>query len=269
MLIPIALMVIGGDDCCASMKVFAKDPGFRAEHLAPEKISFTPQHGSVGTLDYGAGKAPVFIVPPARKARAAVIVIHEWWGLNDYIKREAERLHKDTGYGVVAIDLYGGKVATTSEEAGKLIQTVDDAVAKAIVMAAPEQIKTGTLFGRKLDKVGTLGWCFGGGWSFQTALLGGDKVDACALYYGMPETDPVKLRDLKAPVLGIFGNQDQRLNAALVGKFAEGMAGAARPLELRVYAAGHAFANPSNPKYDKKNAEDAWQATLVFFKRYL
>lgn len=263
------MCTLGGDDCCASMKEFSKDPAFQAAHLAPLPLNFKPQQGKMATLDYGRGSSPVFVVPPAEGVDAGVVMVHEWWGLNDYIKQQAERLHKETGYGVVAVDLYGGKVATTSEEAAKLVQGVDDETASAIMRAAPVKIKDGSVFGRKISKVGTIGWCFGGGWSFQAALMGGSNVDACVMYYGMPETEPDKLRALKAPVFAVFGNQDKRLDPELVGKFAQGMAAAARPLELRVYDADHAFANPSNPKYDKMHAEDAWNATLFFLRRYL
>ncbi|MBA3725081.1 MAG: dienelactone hydrolase family protein [Armatimonadetes bacterium] len=251
------------------MKEFAKDPAFRAEHLSPEALDFVPQTGKMGTFAYEGGTAKTFLVPPAPDTKAGVIVIHEWWGLNDHIKREAEALGRATGYAVAAIDLYDGRVATSSDEASKFIQMVDDDRARKIVTAAPKLIEDGTMFGRKLERVGVVGYCFGGGWSFQTALLGGANVDACVLYYGMPELVPEKLRALQAPVLGVFGNKDRRLGPELVGKFAQAMAVAAKPLELRVYDADHGFANPSNPKFDKANAKDAWKAMLVFFKRYL
>jgi carboxymethylenebutenolidase len=85
----------------------------------------------------------------------------------------------------------------------------------------------------------------------------------------MPETDPAKLDTLTAPVLGIFGKQDARLGPDLVGTFAKAMATATKPLDIRMYDAPHAFANPSNPKYDKASADKAWAETLAFFSRYL
>lgn len=258
------------DDCCASMKEFTKDPAFRAEHLSPEAIDFTPQHGSMKKMTVTGGpEANVFVVPAKEGNNAAVIMIHEWWGLNDHIKREAERLHSATGYAVLAVDMYDGKVATTSDQAGEFVRAVKDDRSHAILKAAIDGARGGSVLGRPATKIGTIGYCFGGGWSFQAALKNGPLVDACVLYYGMPETDPTKLDTLTAPVLGIFGKKDARLGPELVGKFAQGMATATKPLDIRMYDAVHAFANPSNPNYDKASADKAWAETLAFFGRYL
>jgi carboxymethylenebutenolidase len=258
------------DDCCASMKEFTKDPDFRAEHLAPENIDYVPQHGKMAKVTVSGGpEANVFVVPAKEGNKAAVVMIHEWWGLNDHIKREAERLNGATGYAVLAVDMYDGKVATSSDQAGEFVRSVNDDRAHAILKSTIEAARNGKLTGSAATKLGTIGYCFGGGWSFQAALRNGPLVDACVLYYGMPETDPAKLTTLTAPVLGIFGKQDSRLGAELVGKFAQGMASATKPLDIRMYDAVHAFANPSNPKYDKVSADMAWAETLAFFRRYL
>lgn len=258
------------DDCCASMKEFTKDPEFRAEHLAPEGMNYSPQYGSMHKIKVpGGDDANLFVVLPKERVKAAVVMIHEWWGLNDYIKREAERLHAATGYGVIAVDMYDGKMATTSDQAGQLVRAVDDDRAHAILKATIHSAKTGNILGGPMAKIGTIGYCFGGGWSFQAALKNGPAVDACVVYYGMPETDPTKLTTLTAPVLGIFGKQDTRLGPDLVGTFAKAMATALKPLDIRMYDAVHAFANPSNPKYDKDAAGKAWNETLAFFARYL
>jgi carboxymethylenebutenolidase len=217
----------------------------------------------------GGPDANVFVVPNKEGNKSVVIMIHEWWGLNDHIKREAERLHNETGYGVLAVDMYDGKVATSSEQAGEFVRAVNDERSHAILKSTIEKARAGTITGRPTTKIGTIGYCFGGGWSFQAALKNGPLVDACILYYGMPETDPTKLGTLTAPVLGIFGKQDTRLGAELVGKFAQGMATATKPLDIRMYDAAHAFANPSNPKFDKVSADKAWAETLAFFARYL
>ncbi len=268
----IMLMAIAAlsDDCCASMKDFTKDPAFRAEHLSPENIDFVPQHGKMAKVKVpGGAEANLFIVPPKEGGKAAVVMIHEWWGLNDHIKREAERLHAATGYGVLAVDMYDGKVATTSDQAGEFVRAVNDERAHGILKATLDAAKNGNVLGGAMSKIGTIGYCFGGGWSFQAALKNGPMVDACVVYYGMPETDPAKLGGLTAPVLGIFGKQDARLGPELVGTFAKAMATATKPLDIRMYDAPHAFANPSNPKYDKVSADKAWHETLAFFGRYL
>ncbi|MEO7453136.1 MAG: dienelactone hydrolase family protein [Fimbriimonadales bacterium] len=258
------------DDCCASMKEFTKDPSFRAEHLAPELLDFKPQHGSMKKLTVvGGPEANVFVVPAKEGNNVAVIMIHEWWGLNDYIKREAERLHIATGYAVLAVDMYDGKVATSSEQAGEFVRAVKDERSHAILKSLIEGARGGGVTGKPATKIGTIGYCFGGGWSFQAALKNGALVDACVLYYGMPETDASKLSTLSAPVLGVFGKKDARLGPELVGKFAQAMATATKPLDIRMYDAVHAFANPSNPNYDKVSADKAWAETLAFFGRYL
>lgn len=258
------------DACCGSMHHLTMDPAFTAMHLSPEPLDWSPQAGRMHKVPVPGGPdANLFIVPPRGSTDSAVIVIHEWWGLNNYIKREAERLQADFGYGVIAVDMYDGKVATEREQAGELVRGVNHDRAHAILKAAIDAARNSDLLGKKMLKIGTLGWCFGGGWSFQAALKNGAAVDACVIYYGMPETDATKLTTLTAPVLGIFGKQDANLGPELVGRFAQAMSTALKPLDIRMYDAPHAFANPSNPRYDKASAEKAWQEVRMFFGRYL
>jgi carboxymethylenebutenolidase len=268
-LLPLLALAADDGSCCASMKELADKPAFIAAHLSPQAIDFHPKYGKMVSLEVGSDSASMFVVPPAEGVKAGVVMIHEWWGLNDHIKREAERLREAAGYGVVAVDLYGGKVAQSSEEASKLMGSVDSARAREIVRFVVQQMKGGKLFGRPMEKVGSIGYCFGGGWSFQTALLAGKDVDACVIYYGMPETDPAKLNALSAPVLGIFGSRDKFINPEVVAKFEVAMKQASKKLTVHSYDADHAFANPSNPKYDKANADKAWKETLSFFKKLL
>jgi carboxymethylenebutenolidase len=191
-------------------------------------------------------------------------MIHEWWGLNEHIQLQAEKLSQDGQYVVLAVDLYEGAVAEKREEAAKLMQSVDEKKARRTLQSAIQYLTDGNEFA--FTKIGVVGWCFGGGWSLQTALLGGQSIGACVIYYGWPETSPDRLKNLECPVLGIFGKQDTGISAELVGKFEAAMKSAGKKLDLRWYDAPHAFANPSNPAYNKDAADDAWQRVLAFLR---
>ena len=167
-------------------------------------------------------------------------MVHEWWGLNDYIKREAVRLHDRTGYGVLAVDLYGGRVAASPAEAGQLMGAVDPAKSTAIVTGAVQSL-TGGVFGTRFNRLGTIGWCFGGGWSLQTAIAGGDQVKACVMYYGMPDDDQDHLAKLHAPVLLVEALQDKWISPEVVAKFKIAMHEAHHSLAVRPYEADHGF----------------------------
>lgn len=224
--------------------------------------------GHYVTLNAGGAQVKDYFVPASSPNKPAIIMVHEWWGLNDYIKREAERLHERTGYAVLAVDLYHGKVATNPQDAGKYMQAVNEGDAAAGVNAAVAALKKG-IEGYKAKKIGSVGWCFGGGWSFQTALRNPKSVQACVIYYGMPETDPAKLTPLKAPVLMFWGKRDNWINQDVVIKFQTAAKEAHKNVEAHGYDADHAFANPSNPKYDRAAATDAMNRTLGFFKKHL
>jgi carboxymethylenebutenolidase len=114
--------------------------------------------------------------------------------------------------------------------------------------------------------IATIGWCVGGGWSLQTALMAGDKADACIMYYGMPETNQDKLKKLRAPVLGIFAKHDEWINEKVVETFKNDMKASGKKLTVLTYDADHAFANPSNPKYNSTAAADAHKEVLAFLK---
>lgn len=250
--------------CCAtSMADFVGDPAFMALHPSPLPLRFRAVEGKDVTFPAKDGTAAKGFYVPGKKA--AVIVVHEWWGLNDYIKREAERLHDATGYGVLAIDLYDGKVATTAQEAGGLIRGMNDARGNAIALGAIGALNTGSL-GTKYAKLGTLGWCFGGQWSLRTAALGGERVKAAVAYYGMPPQD---VTPLKAPVLFVWPTQDRNINKDVVDAFKAKMAAQKKPLTVLSYDEDHAFANPSNPKYSKTDADDAMSKTVAFLKKGL
>ncbi len=201
----------------------------------------------------------------AGKQTPGLIVIHEWWGLNDNIRMMARRLAGE-GYKALAVDLYHGKVAESSDKAGKLARSVEeepalDNLSQAYAYLVDKQGASG---------VGTIGWCFGGGWSLQTALAMPEKVDATVIYYGRLETDPSKLKKLEMPVLGFFGSEDSGIPPSTVKSFENALNEAGVENDIYIYeGANHAFANPSGSRYEKEAAEDAWNKTTAFFGKHL
>lgn len=191
---------------------------------------------------------------------AAVLVIHEWWGLNEHIEHWADRLAAD-GYAALAVDLYDGVVATTPDAAMAAMKAVDADKAKATLLAAFDFLHTDPRIAA--TKRGCIGWCFGGGWSLQLALAAPD-LDAAVMYYGRLVDDPAQLKAIKAPLLGIFGNLDKSIPPAAVDKFEAAMRAAGRDCRILRYDANHAFANPSGQSYDQKNAAAAWKEVRAF-----
>lgn len=193
-----------------------------------------------------------------------VFVIHEWWGLNGHIKREAEKLYHALGMkvNILALDLYDGQVGTTREEASTLMRGIDKERLFKIIASAKE-------YAGEEAQIGTIGWCFGGGWSLQASIALGDQAAGCVIYYGWPEKDIERLKTLETKVLGIFGTKDQGIPARLIQGFEKNMAAAGKDLTVHNFDAGHGFANPSNPNHVKKATEEAWALSLAFFNEQL
>ncbi|MCA9720501.1 MAG: dienelactone hydrolase family protein [Myxococcales bacterium] len=194
-----------------------------------------------------------------------VVVIHEWWGLNEHIQHWADRLAAD-GYAALAVDLYGGQVATDPEGAMALMKTVDEAKAAAVLKAAHELLASDARI--KAPRRGVVGWCFGGGWSLRHAMATPD-LDAAVIYYGRLVTDPSALEGIHAQLLGVFGDQDGGIPPEAVQEFKDALAKAGKSIELHTYDANHAFANPSSGRYDQQAAADAWSHVRAFFGRAL
>ena len=201
----------------------------------------------------------------AKKDAPAIVVVHEWWGLNDNIRAATEQLAGE-GYVALAVDLYGGKIATTPDSATALMRAAGGNVEgnRANLAAAIDYLRA-----QGAKKVGTIGWCFGGGWSLQAGLVGGSKVQAVVMYYGQPITDPATLQALQAPLLGLFGSQDTGIPADSVKKMAGALDKLGKTETVQFFDAGHGFANPSGKNYNATAAEAAWKRTTEFFAHYL
>jgi len=205
-------------------------------------------------------------LPNAKKpAQIGIVVIHEWWGLNDNIRHWTDRLAKD-GYAALAVDLYGGVVAKTPDEAMTAMKAVDDKKALATLLAAHDFLEKDPRV--MATKTGSIGWCFGGAWSLRLAMAEPD-LDAAVIYYGHLVTDPEQLKPIKAELLGIFGNKDKAITPDDVNAFEAALGKANVKHQIFRFDADHAFANPSNPHYDQKSATEAWAHVHAFFGRTL
>ncbi|MDX2190373.1 MAG: dienelactone hydrolase family protein [Bacteroidota bacterium] len=255
--------------CCSkpiegSLAMWVNKEGFSAAHLSPEPFDFKATTGEMIQFDTPDGKkGNAFAVKSGANNGKAIIMVHEWWGLNDYIKKEAETLASELGaVDVYAVDLYDGKVATNPDEAGKLMGGMDPARAATIIKGILKYI------GPKAQ-IGTIGWCMGGFWSFQTALLGGKQIKACVMYYGFPETDKNKIKTLSSDVLYISAENDGFIKKENREQFYSDLKSLNKQITVKKYEADHAFANPSNPKYSKDFADDAHKIVLDYLYKGL
>jgi carboxymethylenebutenolidase len=269
-LVAIGNLMYSQSSCCGkphSSETFAKlskDKQFVSSHLEPLPFMLTNPAGKDISFKTPDGKEGYgYEIKNEKSTNKYVFVIHEWWGLNDYIKQEAEKIFTALGdVNVIALDLYDKKVATSRDSATKYMQSVTFQRAESIINGAIEHA------GKKAS-IATIGWCFGGGWSMQSSILAGKQGKACVIYYGMPEEKTDRLKNLEAPVLMIWAEQDKWINKDVVTKFEENMKSLKKPLEVKKYNADHAFANPSNPKYSKEYADEAFTTSMDFIKKHL
>lgn len=187
-----------------------------------------------------------------------VVMIHEWWGLNQQIKDMADTLAKE-GYQVLAVDLYKGTMARSQEEAKTQTSQLNQT-------EALENLKAAVAFLREKEapKIASLGWCFGGGQSLQLSTSG-EKLDGTIIYYGNLTSDTAKLKNIQWPVLGIFGQEDASIPPAAVNEFEAALNRLNIQNSITIYpGVGHAFANPTGQNYAPEETKDAWSKTLLF-----
>jgi carboxymethylenebutenolidase len=210
----------------------------------------------------------LLVTPEGQGPFPAVIVIQEWWGLNDWVKGQARALAKE-GYVALAVDLYRGKVATKQEEAHQLMMGTPPDRALRDLRGAFAHLQSRP--GVRKDRVGSIGWCMGGRYSLELATKEPGLAAAVA-YYGAPPTDPAAIAAIRAPVLGSFGAEDKGPTPDQAREFEAAMKKAGKTIDIKIYpGAGHAFANVDNPwgGYRKEAAEDAWARTTAFLARHL
>jgi carboxymethylenebutenolidase len=221
------------------------------------------------TFKSGSENASGLLVTPEGKGPfPAVVVIQEWWGLNDWVKEQARALAKE-GYLTLAIDLYRGKVTANPDEAHQLMMGLppdralrDLRAGFAFLQARPDA---------KKDRIGSIGWCMGGRYSLALAVEE-PTLAAAVAYYGAPPTDDAAIAKIQAPVLGNFGAEDKGPSPDQVKAFEAAMKKAGKSVDIKVYeGAPHAFANVNNPwgGYREAAAKDAWARSLAFFAKHL
>ena len=209
----------------------------------------------------------ILFTPKGSGPFPALVVIHEWWGLNDWVKGEASKL-ADQGYVALAIDLYRGKVATTPDEAHQIMRGVPTDRANRDLLAASGYLRS--LNNVNPDKVGSIGWCMGGGYSLDLAISD-PKLKATVINYGHLASDEATLKKINAAILGIFGGQDKGIPVEDVRKFGSELKAMGKVADIHIFPnAGHAFENPNNRQgYRADDAAQAWKITNDFLAEYL
>ncbi len=200
---------------------------------------------------------------PSQTPAGAVLVVHEWWGLNDQIKAFTGELAKQ-GFLGLAVDIMKEQVATTPDQASKQMQAVVPAQADATLGSWIDWLRQDA---RGNGKVATLGFCFGGGWSLNASLI--RPVDATVIYYGNVAKKAADLATLQSPVQGHFGTLDRFINEDMVTGFEAEMTAAGKPFETHWYEANHAFANPTGGAYDADDAQLALSRSLDFLRQHI
>lgn len=228
-----------------------------ADPLLARAAAETLQEVSI-TTDGGRRVRAALAVPAATPA-PGVLLVHEWWGLNDQIKSVAAELARQ-GYFGLAIDFYGGRSTASPDEARKLMQAVDAGAAFDTAASWARWLKS---HAKGTGKIGTVGWCFGGGWSLNASIA--EPVDATVVYYGRVDKTAEQLKRLKGPVLGHFATRDRWITREMVDAFENAMDAAGKRYTVYWYEADHAFANPSSGRYDAADAKLAWRRTLDFY----
>jgi carboxymethylenebutenolidase len=196
-----------------------------------------------------------------------IIVVHEWWGLNDEIKTLTRRLAGE-GYVALAVDLYGGATASTPDKAQALMTSLlaDAEAGRKNLRQAYDYLEKYAL----APRIGSIGWDLGGSWALQTALLYPDQLDALVMYYGQVGTDREQLGKLKMPILGFYGSEDKSIPVRDVQNFRSALNDLGKNAEVLIkIGADHGFASPGGRNYDEHSASEAWTKTLEFLKHNL
>ena len=223
-----------------------------------KQVSYKSGNETVsGMLYTPAGKGPF----------PALVVIHEWWGLNDWVKEQASKL-ADQGYVTLAVDLYRGKVAASPDEAHELSRGLPHDRADRDLLAAAEYLRS--LKNVAPTRVGAIGWCMGGGYALDLAIAD-PRLAATVINYGHLATSEDSLKNIHAAILGIFGGQDRGIPVSDVRAFEQQMKQLGKPIEIVIFPdAGHAFENSTNKTaYRADDAAQAWTKTVAFLRRTL
>ena len=264
----------------AMAEAHAADTSAASPLVQPPAGPVTTETVPYGTSDDGTAWTGYYAAPEAadslRSARGlsadaplpGVVLIHEWWGLNDNIRAMADRLAAE-GYQVLAVDLYEGEVADTPDGASSLME---EAMGRGEALSRHlESARTFMIEEQGVPQIGVMGWCFGGYWSLQAALNAPSGWDGTVIYYGnVGNASADAVAALEMPVLGIFGGDDSSIPTENVETFADQLRDGGVNADIRIYeGAGHAFANPTGSNYVPEAGTDAWARTLDFLQTTL
>jgi carboxymethylenebutenolidase len=230
-----------------------------------------PAAAAEQTVNFKSGSETIsglLVTPEKEGPFPGVLVIHEWWGLDDWVKGQARALARE-GYAALAVDLYRGKVTSKQEEAHQLMSGLAPDRALRDLKAAYTELQSRPEV--RKDRIGVIGWCMGGRYAMELATAE-PGLGAVVAYYGAPPTDSAAIGRIKAPVLGNFGGEDKGPSPEQVRAFEKAMKAAGKVVDVKMYeGAGHAFANVNNPwgGYRETAAKDAWSRTVAFLNRHL
>lgn len=221
-------------------------------------------------VEYLSGEDTVkayFAIPSGEGPFPALIVIHEWWGLNDWIKQNADEFAK-RGYAALAIDLYRGQIATSSDEAHELSRGLPEDRVLRDLKSSFAFLSNHTKV--KKDRIGAIGWCMGGSYSLSAALHL-KELAAAVICYGRLVTEDDEIEKINCPVLGIFGETDRGIPASSAKTFERKAQQLEKNVRVTIYPlVGHAFMNPNNKSgYHEKTAGEAWQRVYAFLESKL
>jgi carboxymethylenebutenolidase len=238
---------------------------FKEAHDIPKEIAYEAK-GEMTTFRTADKKKGSAYTLKAKETEVEkyLFVIHEWWGLNDFVKRESDRLYEALNgeVTVMALDLYDGKVATTRDDAKKFMESVSAERAEMIIKGA-------IMNAGEFAEIATIGWCFGGGWSLKASVLAGDQGAGCVIYYGMPVTEAKDLAPIQSDILGIFAKNDKWITPEVANTFKSLAKATGKNIENHIFDADHAFANPSSESYNSEAATKANVLALEFLKARL
>ncbi len=245
------------------MSDFSEEKSFKDAHDSPKDIDAKLSNEMITFPTSDGKEGSAYMIKSKTDSDKYLFVIHEWWGLNDHIKQEAERYAEALGdVNVMALDIYDGNVAEDPDDASRFMKAVKEDRAEAIVKGA-------LAMAGENAKIGTIGWCFGGGWSLKSALMAGKQADACVIYYGMPVNDAKQLATLDTDVLGIWADKDQWITPEVAKKFGSVMKATGKKFISHSFDADHAFANPSSERYVETAATEANKIVLEYLKERL
>lgn len=233
--------------------------------LATRSHAATP--AGIDTARVRINDTDAFVVwPPGKGNAPSLVVVHESWGLNGQIRETAKKLARQ-GYVAIVPDLYHGKVASDPERAHELSRALDQPEAMKDLLAAIAWLRAQPRSSK--GKIGVIGFCMGGSLA-QGLAMRSPEVLATAMFYGGPETDPVKLASLHGPLMAHFGAEDDGIPVARVEEFRAGLRKAGKTAEVFVYpGAGHAFMHEGRPSYQPDASRQAWARTLAFLQKQI